>query len=77
LLLLAPCRRCDRSVRGLIGDALEGIGDPLKLKRDLIGAARAPQYHNVLAAEIKRAPKQQTNENRPTNQQELLIRKGD
>jgi hypothetical protein len=43
LLLLAPCRRCDRSVRGLVGDALEGIGDSRKLKRNLIGAARAPQ----------------------------------
>jgi hypothetical protein len=61
-------RRLNHFVRGLVGNTLEGIGDPRKLKRDLIGAAGAPQYHNVLAAEIKRAPKKKTNENRADQQ---------
>src|SRR5260370_41266027 len=55
----------------------EGIGDARKGKGNLIGAAGAPQYHNVLAAEIKRAPKKKTNENRAEQQQKLMTCDGD
>jgi hypothetical protein len=61
----------------MIGDTLEGIGDPRKLKGNLIGAARTPQYHNMLAAEMKRAPKQKTDENRAAYQQKLMTCKGE
>jgi hypothetical protein len=70
-------RRLNHFVHGLVGDTLEGIGDPRKLKGNLIGAAGAPQYHDVLAAEIKRAPKEKTNENRAAQQQKLMTCNGE